>query len=383
MHPVLPRAALLGVLAALVAAPPAGADVVVPDDQIVQGSVCAGPDCVNNESFGFDTVRLKGPALRLGVHRHERVRRLPDDRLGARRQRRRRRRARTATSRFQDTTAGTTPLRVLASAPTDTLRVEADGSVRLPTGALLQRVDATTTENVTAVDGDALVTALGSLPLSSYEYTADAANTRHLGPTAAAFNTAFGARLGHGRPRPGRRGRRRAGGDEGAGRARRRPHRPAGAKGEPGAPGAKGDTGPKGADARPSDGLAAALKRLKTLEQAQQTAARPQRRAAQGAAQAAGPAMKRRAALLGAGLALALAAPAHADDVVADDQIVQGAECVGFDCVDGEDFGTDTLRLKENNTRLAFDDTTATGGSANDWEVTANDRGSGGRTTWP
>ena len=68
-----------------------------------------------------------------------------------------------------------------------------------------------------------------------------------------------------------------------------------------------------------------------------------------------------RALLLGAAFALALAAPARADDVVADDQIVQGAECVGFDCVNGEAFGTDTLRLKENNTRLAFDDTTASG----------------------
>lgn len=88
--------------------------------------------------------------------------------------------------------------------------------------------------------------------------------------------------------------------------------------------------------------------------------------------------MNARALLLGAGIALVLAAPARADDVVADDQIVQGAECVGFDCVNGEAFGTDTLRLKENNTRLAFDDTTASGGAANDWEVTANDTGNGG-----
>ncbi|MBD9404887.1 endosialidase-like protein [Acidovorax delafieldii] len=35
-------------------------DQVVADDLIVQGSLCAGLDCVNNESFGFDTVRLKG-----------------------------------------------------------------------------------------------------------------------------------------------------------------------------------------------------------------------------------------------------------------------------------------------------------------------------------
>lgn len=36
------------------------ADQVIPDDLIVQGSVCVGAECQNNESFGFDTVRLKG-----------------------------------------------------------------------------------------------------------------------------------------------------------------------------------------------------------------------------------------------------------------------------------------------------------------------------------
>jgi hypothetical protein len=87
--------------------------------------------------------------------------------------------------------------------------------------------------------------------------------------------------------------------------------------------------------------------------------------------------MSLRPLLAGAALALALAAPARADDLVADDQIVQGLECAGLDCVGNEAFGTDTLRLKENNTRLAFDDTTS-GGPANDWEVTANDSGSGG-----
>ena len=34
-------------------------DQVIPDDLIVQGSACVGLDCVNNEVFGFDTIRLK------------------------------------------------------------------------------------------------------------------------------------------------------------------------------------------------------------------------------------------------------------------------------------------------------------------------------------
>lgn len=38
-------------------------DQVVADDLVVQGSICAGLDCVNNEIFGFETVRLKGGNL--------------------------------------------------------------------------------------------------------------------------------------------------------------------------------------------------------------------------------------------------------------------------------------------------------------------------------
>src|SRR5205823_14163606 len=47
-----------------------------------------------------------------------------------------------------------------------------------------------------------------------------------------------------------------------------------------------------------------------------------------------------------------------AEDVVtADDAIIQGSLCVGLDCVVNESFGFDTIRLKENNTRIKFDDT--------------------------
>ncbi len=72
--------------------------------------------------------------------------------------------------------------------------------------------------------------------------------------------------------------------------------------------------------------------------------------------------------------------PAAPSDVVtADDQIIQGSLCVGIDCVNNESFGFDTVRLKENNLRIAFDDTSASAGfPANDWQLTANDSASGG-----
>lgn len=72
--------------------------------------------------------------------------------------------------------------------------------------------------------------------------------------------------------------------------------------------------------------------------------------------------------------------PAKAMDVVtADDIIVQGSACIGLDCVNNESFGFDTVRLKENNTRIKFDDTSTSSGFPNvDWQLTANDSASGG-----
>jgi hypothetical protein len=67
------------------------------------------------------------------------------------------------------------------------------------------------------------------------------------------------------------------------------------------------------------------------------------------------------------------------DQVIPDDLIVQGSACVGLDCVNNENFGFDTIRLKENNLRIHFDDTsTQAGFPANDWRLIANDSASGG-----
>lgn len=77
-------------------------------------------------------------------------------------------------------------------------------------------------------------------------------------------------------------------------------------------------------------------------------------------------------------LVVLLPAPSRADQVIADDLIVQASFCVGFDCVNNESFGFDTIRLKENNLRIGFDDTSASGFPANDWQLTANDSASGG-----
>jgi hypothetical protein len=67
-----------------------------------------------------------------------------------------------------------------------------------------------------------------------------------------------------------------------------------------------------------------------------------------------------------------------ADQVIPDDLIVQQSLCVGFDCVNNESFGFDTIRLKENNTRIKFEDTSTGTFPTNDWQLTANDSASGG-----
>jgi hypothetical protein len=67
------------------------------------------------------------------------------------------------------------------------------------------------------------------------------------------------------------------------------------------------------------------------------------------------------------------------DQLILDDLIVDGSACIGMDCVNGESFGFDTIRLKENNLRIKFQDTSYSASfPSNDWQITANDSANGG-----
>ncbi|GAB4201748.1 MAG: hypothetical protein Tsb002_38420 [Wenzhouxiangellaceae bacterium] len=67
------------------------------------------------------------------------------------------------------------------------------------------------------------------------------------------------------------------------------------------------------------------------------------------------------------------------DQVLIDDQIIQASLCVGFDCVNGESFDFDAIRLKENNVRIRFVDTSNSASfPTTDWELVANDTTNGG-----
>ncbi len=71
---------------------------------------------------------------------------------------------------------------------------------------------------------------------------------------------------------------------------------------------------------------------------------------------------------------------AQADQVFVDDVIVQNSICTGIDCNNGENFGFDTLRLRENNLRIHFDDTSSSASfPSSDWRIVINDTSNGGR----
>ena len=61
------------------------------------------------------------------------------------------------------------------------------------------------------------------------------------------------------------------------------------------------------------------------------------------------------------------------------DVVVQNSLGVGVDTSAAESFGFDTVRLKENNLRIHFDDTSASASfPANDWRIVINDTANGG-----
>jgi hypothetical protein len=194
-RPALLRGAVLAVLSLAVASAPAAADQVVADDLIVQGNDCDGLDCANNEAFGTDTMRLKENNTRLvfndtstgpGQPGADWALKANDSQSGG-----------ASYLGIYDylTEPGRPLFRTMAGAPADALLV-APGVVRLGDNALQTREDGTSTESRTPVDGDALLSGLASLALSTYHVTGDPSPRRRLGPTGAALAAALGVGSG-------------------------------------------------------------------------------------------------------------------------------------------------------------------------------------------
>jgi hypothetical protein len=178
-------AVVLAASVLLVIAAPASADQVTADDQIVQGSSCVGLDCVVNESFGFDTLRLKENNLRIkfedtsisGFPSNDWALQANETQSGG-------------ASRFMlfDDTAGRAPVSVFAGAPANALVITAAGEVR----AARFLSQAVATENPAPADTTAVLDALRTLDLSTSAFAADPAAPRHLSPAAHDFHLAFG-----------------------------------------------------------------------------------------------------------------------------------------------------------------------------------------------
>lgn len=128
-----PTHAALAVALAALLAQGAAADQVVVDDLIVQGSLCAGLSCVNNEAFSFDTIRMKGDVIRFQFTDTSagtfpttdwQLTANDDDALGT-----------ASYFSIEDLDAGTAPFTLEAGAPTDSIHVTSDGRVGIGTGA--------------------------------------------------------------------------------------------------------------------------------------------------------------------------------------------------------------------------------------------------------
>ncbi|MEM9291515.1 MAG: tail fiber domain-containing protein [Acidobacteriota bacterium] len=67
------------------------------------------------------------------------------------------------------------------------------------------------------------------------------------------------------------------------------------------------------------------------------------------------------------------------EQTISGDLTVYNSLCVGFDCLANESYGSDTIRLKENNLRIHFNDTSvAASFPTTDWRIEANSSSNGG-----
>ncbi len=89
--------------------------------------------------------------------------------------------------------------------------------------------------------------------------------------------------------------------------------------------------------------------------------------------------LKKLIVVSGVGLGVGLGAVVIADQQIADDLVIKGSLCTGVDCSAGETFGFDTIRMKENNLRIHFIDTSSASSFPTfDWQITINDSLNGG-----
>lgn len=169
-------------------------DVVTADDHIVQGSICTGFDCVNNESFGFDTFILKENNLRIYFNDTS-VGSFPtndwritvnDSASGG-----------PSYFRIDDATNNVSALTILPlgnvgiGTNTPSAKLHVAGNV-LVNGNVTETSDVNSKENFAPVDGEEVLSRLNNIPITTWNYKTDPPAVRHIGPMAQDFYAAFG-----------------------------------------------------------------------------------------------------------------------------------------------------------------------------------------------
>ncbi len=173
----------------------APADQVILDDMVVDGSLCVGLDCINNELFGFDTIILKENNLRIFFNDTSTSASFPtndwritinDSANGG-----------SSYFRIDDVTANQSTLTIRSGGkvgigtdnPDEKLHVA--GNVKV-NGTVIELSDANAKEDFAPVAGAEVLERLSRIPMTTWSYKNDAPGVRHIGPTAQDFYAAFG-----------------------------------------------------------------------------------------------------------------------------------------------------------------------------------------------
>lgn len=175
--------------------PNSPADQQINDDLIVTSSLCVGFDCINNQTFAYDTLILKENNLRIYFHDTSTSSSFPtndwriiinDEVNGG-----------SSYFRIQDATADVSTLTILpggntgigTETPTEKLHVA--GNIMVD-GSVTELSDAGAKENFAPVSGEEVLDRLSQIPVMTWSYKSGDETVRHMGPTAQDFYAAFG-----------------------------------------------------------------------------------------------------------------------------------------------------------------------------------------------
>lgn len=174
---------------------PLSADQTIQDDTIIKNSACIGLDCVNGESFGFNTLILKENNLKIKFDDTSSTSTFPNEDWEI---------------VINDAAVGGSEYFAVRNATTDTtlFNIANDGVISMGTslentfnlttsgnliisGTLTDASDKDLKENIVMVNGKDVLNKLLILPISTWNYKNDKDKQRHIGSMAQDFYKLF------------------------------------------------------------------------------------------------------------------------------------------------------------------------------------------------